>query len=395
MNAIDVQPPAIRRARDSVRWVGTGRPLTQTGRLRLADAIELAEELDTDDRVQEAVRSSGELYHLGLLLAWFKAAGLVRTVRGRLVVVRRHAVLVDRPAQLVTRLLDALPKLGEEFGDSVVGHDAEHTVAAVLEALVAAHGALAFEDAAEVAWNVATRRYWFPNATELQLQTQRRMAHYDVRRMLAAVTDLGLLTLGQDAATLTETGEHAIRGWLGMGSAECQALRVRVTLEESDPVVWRRLVVPADIRLDRFHQAIADAMGWQDYHLHCFERGDERWGQVLEDLDFGDERSATLGALLRVEGDRLMYEYDFGDGWRHDVTLEAIVPSTDRSRCLDGGGRCPPEDVGGISGYEHLRAVLADPRDPEHDDMLAWLGIEDARSFDPTAFDAADAALRC
>lgn len=394
MSAVDVQPPAVHRAREFVQWVGAGRPLTQTGRLRLAAAIELAEVLDTDDHVQVALRSSGDLYHLSLLMAWFKAAGLVRPVRGRLVVVRRNAALVERPAQLVTRLLDALPNLGGEFGDSVVCADAEHTVAAVLEALVAARGALALEDASEVAWNVAIARYWFPDATALQLETQRRLAHYDARRMLALVADLGLLTVSEHTAALTDSGEQTIRSWLGMGSEELGALRVRVTLEDSDPLVWRQLVVPANIRLDRFHQVLADAMGWQDYHLHCFERDDERWGPALEDLDSRDERGVTLGALLRAEGDRLLYDYDFGDGWRHDVVLEATAPSDGRSRCLDGGGRCPPEDVGGIPGYEHLRAVLANPRDPEHEDMVTWLGIADARSFDPAAFNAADAALR-
>jgi hypothetical protein len=87
-------------------------------------------------------------------------------------------------------------------------------------------------------------------------------------------------------------------------------------------------------------------------------------------------------------GDRLDHEYDFGDSWRHVIVVEASAAGDDATpRCIDGAGRCPPEDVGGISGYEELRRVLADPRNAEHEHMLGWLGISDAREFDAAAFD--------
>lgn len=103
-------------------------------------------------------------------------------------------------------------------------------------------------------------------------------------------------------------------------------LSVEVTLQESaDPEIWRRLRVPADIRLDRFHQVLGAAMGWQDSHLHVFEHGSDRYGFPNPDLDIRADREVTLGALLVHPGDRLGYEYDFGDSWQHGIVLEAVL----------------------------------------------------------------------
>jgi len=210
-----------------------------------------------------------------------------------------------------------------------------------------------------------------------------------VRRLIAIASELGLLTVADDAIELTPLGRRCLPAWLGLGTPEADTLTVKVTLRGSTaPVVWRRLRVPADIRLDRFHQVLGAAMGWQDCHLHVFERGEERYGYPDADIEIDDHRGKTLGDLLAVPGDRLDYEYDFGDDWRHLIVLEARGADGDATaRCLDGVGRCPPEDVGGLSGYEELRRVLANPRDAEHEHMLGWLGIADAREFDATDFD--------
>ena len=164
------------------------------------------------------------------------------------------------------------------------------------------------------------------------------------------------------AIALTPLGSWAVGAWLGLGTPTSDALYVKVTLDESaDPVIWRRLRVPADIRLDRFNQVLGAAMGWQDSHLHVFEHGSDRYGFPEPDLDISDDREVTLGALLVHPGDRLAYEYDFGDSWEHEIVLEAVEQGGhDGPRCLDGAGRCPPEDVGGTPGYEDLRRVLAD-----------------------------------
>ncbi|MCP9489691.1 MAG: plasmid pRiA4b ORF-3 family protein [Solirubrobacteraceae bacterium MAG38_C4-C5] len=382
--------PAARRLRGLVDWVGAGRPLTQTGRLRRADALALVEALETGDVLDPRfpIQSSGELAYLSLLVEWAKACRLVRVAHGRIVTVRKHAALVDRPRELVGRMLETLPLVGGELGHSVVTEDAIHTVEAVLAEL-AARDSLAMEHLCEVAWSTAMSRYWFPDATREQMGWQRRCSDRDVRAMLGVLAELNVLSTSDETVALTVLGKSIVRPWLGLGTPGSPVLCVRVTLEESaDPVIWRRLRVPADMRLDRFHQVVAAAMGWRDYHLHMFERGADRFGHPDPELDVHDEREMTVGGLLVREGDRLDYTYDFGDDWRHDLVLESIETEGDdgRARCVAGGGRCPPEDVGGTPGYLELRRILADPQDSEHEHMLEWLGIEHASDFDAAGF---------
>lgn len=198
-----------------------------------------------------------------------------------------------------------------------------------------------------------------------------------------------MITVADCAIELTPLGRRCVLAWLGLGTPGAGTLTVKVMLGDSDaPVVWRRLRVAADIRLDRFHQVLGASMGWEDSHLHVFECKDKGYGHPDPELEIDDHRKVTLGDLLVTAGDQMGYEYDFGDSWRHVVVCEASAAGDDATpRCIDGAGRCPPEDVGGIRGYQDLRRVLADPGDAEHAHTLAWLGISDAREFDAAAFD--------
>ncbi len=383
------QAPLTRQLRGFVDWVGEGRPLTQTGRVRRADALALVELLDTGDRLDYPVRSSTDLYRLSLVVELAKSGRLVRVVRGRLVPVKKAGQLLERPLALVVRMLETLSLLGDELGVSVVAFDAVHTVEAVFGELVGRGGRVSVERASEVAWETATRRYWFAHPTEHQLQWQRRAGDRDVRRVLEIAADLGVLTVKDDAVELTGVGERCVPEWLGLGTSAAGVLTVKVTLAGSTaPSVWRRLRVAADIRLDRFHRVMGAAMGWENSHLHVFEHQQGRYGHPDPELEIEDDRTKTLGQLLITVGDRLDYEYDFGDGWRHVIVLEATAATGDAApRCIDGAGRCPPEDVGGIHGYDELKRVLADPRDDEHERMREWLGIAGPRDFDAAAFD--------
>lgn len=387
--------PLVAQMRALVDWVGTGRTLTQTGRLRRADALELVEVLGTGDVIDQRfpIQSSGELYRLTLLVELARACGLVRIVRGQLVVVSKNAGLLQRPVDLVVRLLAALPGLGDELGDSVVTAAAASSVEAVLGDLVGQGGTVTPERACEVAWSTAMRRYWLPDASDTQLEFQRRIADGDVRRILDTVAGFGALTVTDAMVSLTPLDERAVGEWLGLGTRDSDTLQIKVALRESaDPEVWRRLRVPADIRLDRFHLVLGAAMGWQECHLHVFERGPVRYGFPDPDLGIDDDRDVRLGGLLVRPGDKLDYEYDFGDGWQHAIVLEAVEPpDADRPRCVDGAGRCPPEDVGGTHGYEDLRRVLAGPDTEARADMLRWLGLEQASEFDAGAFSAQEA----
>lgn len=175
-------------------------------------------------------------------------------------------------------------------------------------------------------------------------------------------------------------------------------LQLKVSLVgASDPPVWRRVLVPARMRLDRLHDVIQAAMGWEDYHLHAFTAGDVDYGPPDPDgppdpeLGHRDERRTAVGDVIGERRDRMRYVYDFGDHWRHDVVVEKVLTAEPGSRyplCLTGNGRCPPEDCGGVRGYAELRETLADPTHEDHAQMLEWLGIETAAQFDPHAFDA-------
>jgi hypothetical protein len=168
-----------------------------------------------------------------------------------------------------------------------------------------------------------------------------------------------------------------------------RASRVRVQLLEVDPPIWRTLEVPRAIRLDQLHEVLQHAMGWQNYHLYQFEAGGVRYSPPSDD-DWDepvDPSGVTLDRLLGSPGSKIVYEYDFGDGWRHELTLEEITDppvSVRLPRCLAGARACPPEDVGGTFGYEEFVEAVSDPKNPEHDRMLTWCG----GSFDPEKFDS-------
>ncbi len=171
-------------------------------------------------------------------------------------------------------------------------------------------------------------------------------------------------------------------------SSSHQVTELHISLIDSDPLIWRRLLVPTTVRLDKLHRMFQSAMGWTDSHLHRFRMADDvLYASYDHDLLQGelDERAVTLQQAL---GDRtrFIYDYDFGDNWEHAVTVEgttATRPGLKYSVCIDGQNACPPEDCGGIGGYEHLREVLADPTHDEHDELIEWVG----GPFDPDAFD--------
>lgn len=158
--------------------------------------------------------------------------------------------------------------------------------------------------------------------------------------------------------------------------------------------MWRRLLVPGGLRLDKLHRIFQAAMGWEDRHLHAFRVDGALYGTQLDDhpAEEVDERSVTvITAIGKVDG--FAYEYDFGDSWEHEVTVGAVwgMPiGLKFAVCLDGANACPPEDCGGPPGYEELLRVLADPSHEDHDHMRGWIG----GAFDPTEFDLALANAR-
>ncbi|MFF4412398.1 plasmid pRiA4b ORF-3 family protein [Streptosporangium sp. NPDC001559] len=166
--------------------------------------------------------------------------------------------------------------------------------------------------------------------------------------------------------------------------------RIKVTLAGSRPPIWRRLEVPSEITLRALHDILQAAFGWKNYHMWVFESPQGRYGVADRELQTAGAATRRLDQIAAEPGDRLGYTYDFGDDWEHVILVEAVTPAEPGvayPRCLAGRRACPPEDCGGIWGYDYLMEILADPEHEEHEDRLEWLGLDSADQFDPTAFD--------
>ena len=168
----------------------------------------------------------------------------------------------------------------------------------------------------------------------------------------------------------------------------------KITLLGIKPSIWRRIQV-WDGTLDKFHEHIQTAMGWTNSHLHHFKIGGQLHGdpQLIDEnfdmMNYADSTCTNLSDIL-PKPMRFSYEYDFGDCWNHEVLFEGCPNPEPANRypvCLEGERSCPPEDVGGITGYANFLEVLADPKDEEHKRLRTWVG----RKFNAEKFDAKQA----
>ena len=171
--------------------------------------------------------------------------------------------------------------------------------------------------------------------------------------------------------------------------------QLRITLKWSKPPIWRRVLVRADTTLDRLHDVIQFAMGWTNSHMHqyfagkgfavtCYGKPDPGFAGMGSEML--NERRYTVVDLAPAPRRKFIYEYDFGDGWEHEVLVEKILSLDSTFKhpvCLAGENACPPEDCGGIGGYYNLLEILADPKHSEHETMKEWIGGE----FDVARFD--------
>jgi hypothetical protein len=166
--------------------------------------------------------------------------------------------------------------------------------------------------------------------------------------------------------------------------------RLKITLDDVEPTVLRRIEVPLAIRLDRLHLTIQAAMGWTNSHLYELRARDVGWG--VPDPDWGDgpldaSKAKLIDVLEDVGVRTLRYLYDFGDGWEHTIKIERLIdsePGVVYPRLIEATGRCPPEDVGGPWGYAELLAAIDDPKHERHADLGDWIGDD----FDPKVANA-------
>lgn len=156
--------------------------------------------------------------------------------------------------------------------------------------------------------------------------------------------------------------------------------RLHIVLNDIKPAIWRRVDVPVTASLKMLHNIVQAAMGWENCHLWHFEVGDQRYG--VPDPMWPDSCTATaknvkLAALIDRGSREFLYTYDMGDDWRHTITVETVGPGEPKvkyPRFVAGEQRCPPEDVGGLPGFELFLDAMAEPAHEDHDRLRDWYG---------------------
>ena len=172
------------------------------------------------------------------------------------------------------------------------------------------------------------------------------------------------------------------------------------SIEDCPVKVFRRIKVPSNLWLGNLGKILITAFGWAGYHLSQFTKGGVDYTSkenIEESFDFGyhrsiDEMTVTVADVLPQKGSTISFEYDFGDGWIHNVRVTSVSdePLPGEDICVTSGkGACPPEDVGGVWGYAQMLDILSGKiDDPEEKASYEeWLGLRKGESYDPEEFD--------
>ena len=165
-----------------------------------------------------------------------------------------------------------------------------------------------------------------------------------------------------------------------------------VTLLGIETPIWRRLRMSANMTLDQLHYAIQGSFGWENCHLHAFTIGGKTYSSnqpaptgLFGETGDQDSKKVTIADLIEQKIKKFTYEYDFGDSWTHEIKIEKAIPCAKQikaTECIDGKRNCPPEDCGGIWGYEEFVKAMKNKKHPEHRDLIDWYG----GPFDPDKF---------
>jgi hypothetical protein len=191
-----------------------------------------------------------------------------------------------------------------------------------------------------------------------------------------------------------------------------RAYKIKITLKDMEPLIWRRVIVPAEITFKRFHDVIQFVMGWENRYLYDFNIKEEKLRitideEAIAEYEFYSKKKLTkkndpygyISRMLEItprlcsevkidkylcEYKNIEYVYDFGDYWKHDISLEEVLEDYNYGypTCIEGEGTCPPEDVGGVSGYEEFLKVINDKNHPEHSRVKEWAGLDYNYTFD-------------
>lgn len=171
-----------------------------------------------------------------------------------------------------------------------------------------------------------------------------------------------------------------------------KVFQIKVSLIDSNPEIWRRLLVDSNTSLSDLHLILQTTMGWTNSHMHQFIKDKvfyvdyDEGDSFVKTVDYRISETVLSDLLIRARS-KMVYEYDFGDSWEHSIVLEKVLP-TDAllvlPLCIGGERACPPEDCGGFWGYENMLEILKNKKHPERKEYLEWLGGD----FDPEDFDS-------
>lgn len=165
-----------------------------------------------------------------------------------------------------------------------------------------------------------------------------------------------------------------------MKKKKTQILQFKITLTGSSPSIWRRFWIESDLTFYDLHHVVQLVMGWTNSHLYQFiyERHSAIGNpELLESDDVADDKDTFVEVIFDSAGAEVVYEYDFGDGWKHILELEKVLekkPSQQYPFCLEGEQSCPPEDCGGIPGFYEMMKVLKNKKHPRHKETKEWIG---------------------
>lgn len=181
-----------------------------------------------------------------------------------------------------------------------------------------------------------------------------------------------------------------------------KAYKIKIELTGSKPLIWRRVLVPEEITFERLHDVIQFAMGWGNDHLYDFNLKEEKLRitsdeEVVKEFEYYSKIKLTekndpngyirkrleikpkLSSKVKIDKylikeKNIEYVYDFGDYWKHNITLEEIIEDYEYAypMCIEGEGACPPEDVGGIYGYAEFLEIIKDEAHPQHEELKQW-----------------------
>lgn len=170
-----------------------------------------------------------------------------------------------------------------------------------------------------------------------------------------------------------------------------EVLQLKIVIDRIKPAIWRRILVKSTATLYELHHIIQIAFGWENYHLYTFSTGGDIYGDLrLWDQDSGfntiiDVKKTTVKRLLWHDKAKIKYEYDMGDGWIHNISLEKTLKEDHEEKlplCMSGKRCCPPEDCGGLPGYYGIIDSLSNPEGNESREIAEWLGYV----YDPEYF---------